>query len=454
MRFLFCLLLLFSTLPSNALETKIYGKISSFNGKHISANTFSDYITNVKTQLQQTQITNGEFVLTFDISETSQIVLQIENKETSFFAEAGFNYHIKLDYNEEANRARPFDKKLDIRFDFPKPNETNTIIQQFNKSYQTFFAENYAYMAVKKATKEIEAFIDKSEQNNSYFTNQFTSNYVTYALANLKDISNFSRTQLYDEHLKNKKILHRHKEYMNFFVQYYQKDFEKYCLSKAGTELKKALMFDQSLTKSTSLIMEHKNIESKELAELYLLYGLYESYHKRTINQKSSLLIINEIAFNGNSLANKTTAKNVLKKLSLYTKSKKAPDFNLLNQFGESKSLKDYNGKYLYIGFWANWSIPSLKELFLMKELHKKYGKKVHFVSINLDEDPEEMLNFLKENDGFKWDFMHYANHWKIREDYEARTVPTYYLIDKRGTIIQAFAPSPIEIERTLFKLK
>ena len=114
--------------------------------------------------------------------------------------------------------------------------------------------------------------------------------------------------------------------------------------------------------------------------------------------------------------------------------------------------MKDLKGRPVYLNFWANWSIPSLRQLKVLQKLEEKYGDKIHFVSINLDEDASIFKN-TKAKNNYRWTFLHYGDDFELREKYDVRTVPTYYLIDAAGKIIKANASGPTEIERTLYDL-
>ena len=67
-------------------ETVIQGKIKGFDSKTIKVGVYQDYITNEKEWLTETVIQNGSFKLTFDLAAIEQIILKIEDKETSLFA--------------------------------------------------------------------------------------------------------------------------------------------------------------------------------------------------------------------------------------------------------------------------------------------------------------------------------------------------------------------------------
>ena len=447
-------LLLFFTLfigfQLNAEETVVQGSIKGFDSKTIKIGVYKDYITNEKEWLAEEIITEGNFKLSFDLAEINQVVLKIEDKETSLFAEAGSVYNIGLSFDEEANRGQAFNKFLNLSFPFPKATELNQQIKSFNRAYQDFFAANYAKMMYKGASKETEAFLNSWTQKKESMSNLFLKNYITYALANLEDISGGSNKTLESTYIKEQPILYRHKEYMNFFTQFYQEDFDQLTLKSGSQKMMKALMFEESLDRALEELNILKGFESAELTELYLLFGLYEVYHKKVINQESSEKILKQITEKGQSDENREIDANILKALERYGKSMQAVNFSLLDAQGEKHALQDYRGKQVYLSFWSNASIPSLRELKVMQKLHEEYGDKVHFVSINLDDD-ETINQTVVAKNNYKWDFLHFGGNYELREAYQVTTVPSYFLINEQGGISKAFAEGPIEMERTFF---
>ena len=235
MRVIFSILFLIA-LNAFGSSVIIHGGIKGFEGKKITANIYEDYITYNLKKLNTATIKNGEFHLEFELTQVEQIVLKIEDKSTSIFSEPGETYQISLNYDVNANQGNAFDKFLNIHFLFPKPNESNTLIKEFNTAYQRFFSDNYKKFAIKRATKETEVFVRENENKAVYQSKPFVKEYVRYAIANLKDINFTSDEDLFNEYLKGQKILHRNKEYMNFFTQYYKSDFDKLTLGKKGQD--------------------------------------------------------------------------------------------------------------------------------------------------------------------------------------------------------------------------
>jgi thiol-disulfide isomerase/thioredoxin len=435
-----------------AAETVIQGKFPGFDQKVLKVGYYSDYITNKKVFVAETQIENGQYRLSLNLENDRQLILKVEDKESTFFAEAGMVYNLNLSYDEEANRGRAFDKSIDLNFSFPQPTDMNQLIKKFNQEYSAFFQANIKKFATKNAKQEVEKFVAEQSAKESYSKNDFVKNYVTYVLANLEDINNTPKDKLFNRYLKNKEILYLNKEYMNFFKQLYQKDFERLTLSKSGAEILKAIVMEEDLKKTLEQIKASKGIERDELAELYLLYGLFDTYHRQTVNPKSNLKMLELLSKNASNAENKKIAANAIELLQRYGKNQMAPAFELKNEDGMLVKLSDFKGKPIYLNFWADWSVPSLRQMSVMQKLHEKYGEDIHFISINLDEDSKKMNEFIQLKN-LKWTFLHYGNDYEVREKYDVRTVPTYFLIDAEGKFIQTNAQGPTEVERRLYEI-
>lgn len=448
----FLLLTFFSSLLGFSAETIIQGSLKEFEGKTIRAAKYTDYISFNKLWLDEATLTEGMFSLSFDLSQTTQIIIRLEDKETVLFAEPGKVYNVNLSYNSAANQGNSFDQLLDLSFPFPTTDNINLQIKSFNKAYQDFFSANYQRFIINAASKQLNQFIDKWNKQNSSQQHDFVKNYIEYALANLQDINNAPKEKLYKNYLSNQPILYANKEYMNFFKQLYKQDFELLTLKKDALELLNALMIENELEKARKEIMRLKEIESPQLAELYLLYGLYEVYHTKTIDQKSSIKMMQQINEKGKNKENRQLAAELMKQLKKFEKGGTAAAFALKNSSGELVKLEDFKGRPVYLNFWANWSIPSLRELKVIQKLEEKYGDKIYFVSINLDEEAS-LFTSIKEENNYSWPFLHYGEDFELREKYDVRTVPTYYLIDEKGQIIKANAEGPAEVERRLYEL-
>ena len=52
-----------------------------------------------------------------------------------------------------------------------------------------------------------------------------------------------------------------------------------------------------------------------------------------------------------------------------------APDFTLTDQYGQEHTLSDYQGKTVFLNFWATWCGPCQREMPDIQALYEAYGE-------------------------------------------------------------------------------
>ena len=88
-----------------------------------------------------------------------------------------------------------------------------------------------------------------------------------------------------------------------------------------------------------------------------------------------------------------------------------APDFTLVDQYGETHTLSDYAGKTVFLNFWATWCGPCKSEMPEIQALYEKYGEnqgdlivlgvanpKTEDAPYNQDVTQAEVEQFLEDN--------------------------------------------------------
>ena len=120
--------------------------------------------------------------------------------------------------------------------------------------------------------------------------------------------------------------------------------------------------------------------------------------------------------------------------LSNITHAKKAPDFNLQGDESIIK-LSSYQGKLVYLDFWASWCVPCRQSFPFMNEMKKKYEKEgLKIIAVNLDTDSEKAARFLKI---IPAEFsIAYDPQGDVPKAYKVSVVPSLYLINRDGEIV------------------
>jgi peroxiredoxin len=151
---------------------------------------------------------------------------------------------------------------------------------------------------------------------------------------------------------------------------------------------------------------------------------------------------------------NNTSKNDSTRKLGL-AKSMIAPDFTLKDTADNEYSLSDYRGKVVLVNFWATWCPPCLVEIPHFVEFYNKYKEKGFIIlGLSLDTDLKRLKNFMKEKN-IEYPVLVKAR--KVSAMYAVRGIPTTYLIDKDGSIVDksvGYAPGAEKrIEKLILKL-
>jgi len=111
-----------------------------------------------------------------------------------------------------------------------------------------------------------------------------------------------------------------------------------------------------------------------------------------------------------------------------------APAFALEGRAGPV-SLAAYQGKYVYLDFWASWCAPCKRSFPWMGELQKRYGEAgLQVVAVNVDTSRADAERFLAQTPaGFvvAWD-----PSGATAKQYAIKGMPSSVLIDPKGQVV------------------
>ena len=144
--------------------------------------------------------------------------------------------------------------------------------------------------------------------------------------------------------------------------------------------------------------------------------------------------------------------RQYLQQARAYVQGKALQEGEIITPDGEKTSLLSQlkKDRYTVIDFWASWCGPCRASFPHLREMYKKYGEKVTFISLSVDKDEKDWQKALGE-EKLPWN-QYLATPELIKtthKDYDLTSIPTFLVIDPEGKIIFS-GHSSGELETTL----
>jgi peroxiredoxin len=117
-----------------------------------------------------------------------------------------------------------------------------------------------------------------------------------------------------------------------------------------------------------------------------------------------------------------------------------------------SYAIRQFQGKVVYVDFWASWCGPCAKSFPFLNQLHNALKDKgLQVLGVNLDENPEDAKAFMSD----------YPVDFPVAKDtgeqcarkFDVKAMPSSYLVDRNGIVRHVhfgFRPGEAEDVRKL----
>lgn len=128
-----------------------------------------------------------------------------------------------------------------------------------------------------------------------------------------------------------------------------------------------------------------------------------------------------------------------------------APDFILEDQYGNIHQLSDYQGKTVFLNFWATWCPPCNREMPDIEELYQTYGLNKEEVivlgvarpDIGGEGSREDITKFL-EDGGYTFPVV-FDESGEVMYYYQITAFPTTFIINPKGEV-SLYIPGALDL--------
>lgn len=102
---------------------------------------------------------------------------------------------------------------------------------------------------------------------------------------------------------------------------------------------------------------------------------------------------------------------------------------------GQKVKFRDYEGRVLFVNFWATWCAPCREEVPSIETLHRELfsDRRFAMVTILYKDNPKSAYDYMKGN-GYSFPVFTDQNG-TTAERFRVTGVPETYLIDKKGVL-------------------
>ena len=106
--------------------------------------------------------------------------------------------------------------------------------------------------------------------------------------------------------------------------------------------------------------------------------------------------------------------------------------WTVTDRSGNVVSLNSFEGKPIFLNFWATWCPPCIAEMPDIQDLYDKYGEQVAFLLVT-DEEPSKVQAFMERK---AFDMPIYFHRSAVPPLFASQNIPVTFIISSEGKIV------------------
>jgi hypothetical protein len=325
--------------------------------------------------------------------------------------------------------------------------ELNALIFDYQEQYnKLFLVEDDRFLGRPAMFRRADSLEKVCYSRYASITNDYFRSYVIYSIASINASVSRGEKFLIHSYINNRPIDYKSYEYMHFFNACFNGYLNTIATRYKGQSLYHVINVSADYPTLLNYVRQDKFITSDSLRELIILKNLWNFYYSVDFVPDAVENIVSQLNMETRNEEHKKIASTMLAYFNKMQVGSQAPGFSARNKQGTMSSLSAYTGRWVYLNFFSTKNIESLKEMPKIASMRKKFGDKIVFLSICLDDSLNTYTNYLRSNPKFDWPI--WFNHEKsltktAKQNYNIVGTEGYFLINNFGYLAQSPALSP-----------
>jgi hypothetical protein len=438
---------LLASLGSYAQNVWIYGTADPlYAGRVIELNLAADYITNITNPEDRDTIgADGTFSLSLQTKVTRPVQLRIGKVTGRLYTKPDYVYSITMPF-AEGRAGTDTDVPVNLSVIGNDSSELNALIFDFQEMYnQVIGTDGDRYLSRQLMFRRADSLQKVCAARYSSVKDAYFLSFVEYAIASLNASVSRGQNYLLKRYIINKPLQYHHQEYMQFFTTLFRGYFSAVASRYKGRSVFNIINVQLDLKQLHLFLSQDAVLKNDSLRELVMLSNLWEAYFNPEFSQAGVVKLVTQLNHSTANEEHRRISNNMLTWFNKLLPGAQAPDFTARKRDGSKVTLAELKGRYVYLNFFSTRDVETLREMPKIASLQKKYGDKVSFLSICLDDSVSAYQAYLRSNPKINWNVWHNNNGGSqtAKEKYFVRGAEGYFLISNKGYLVQSPALAP-----------
>jgi hypothetical protein len=445
-------------------QTKISGYAPGYLGQTIEVHEIVDFLTMTSRPIAQTTVAaDSTFSIEIPADHIQRVKLFAGNNYFYQYVEPNADYTIFIRDRSAYNEIRPTGDEVEFFFLGIDSTDINFKIIDFDAILMRFIQNHYDRQSAgtSQFVQDFERFKELLMEEYQTDTCAYFKTYVKFAVAsidNMAFVGSRNRYEKFDFYLKNEPLHYANDRYMEYIMNYFEK-YHQLAGDRASRRFKQAVGLGSPSAVMQALSSDYA-LGNYRLREFVMLKMLADVYHLPDYSQQKVITILDSLGRKSLYPENQQIAVNLRRRLTRLSPGSRLPNIEVKID-EQIKRRADFYGKHVYVQIIQASSDKSVQDLQLIRPLIQKYGSVVHFLTIVVMEEPENLsTGDFSDLHGIDWEVSYITKDHPILDQLNSVTYPHYLLVDAQGYVVAAPALSPRPnneyetIERSLFQIK